>query len=737
MAVHFYSIVRTLARVLAFALLALPFQTVASSPLQGQTAGETEDTLTYNLNPVVVTATRGPRLLASVPHPVSVITRLNIGRELPNTVADLFRTLPGLDVTGVGVNQGRPQIRGVRGQRILLLSDGIRMNNSRRQQDFGELPALVDVTGVERVEVIRGPASVLYGSDAIGGVINVISRVPEVEGLHGTASARYGGVGRLKSGSVRTYGRFGNFTLRAGGTIREADPYTAPSGTFGDITLANDAVVDGTGADDKTFDTRFGYESGGHSFFGKFEGYQSDNSGFGSVDPALYNPGAPAIEITYPMQSFNKVSAGYTGQDLGFALADRFELITYGQDNERELNFHLGPFPVDFGPPFGPGVVEDQSLNTTDIRSYGVRAEARKLASEGLLFTYGLDLWRERAKGTDEGTETCTGCPVFVPPSTTDNRPSLPEATYRSLGAFAQAEVDVTDRLSLVGGARWQHVASETLDTPGLTVTPEQTTDATVVSAVSALFQLTDEVTLVASIGKAFRSPNLIERYFDGEVSEGAAGGAYQVANPDLKPETSLNTDIGLRYRNGPVGLEVFGFRNKIYDGIRSEAQGDSIGRLPRYQSTNVDELSFKGVEVGGDLDVGSGVTVLSSFSWMDTENVNAGDPIGESFSTRVTGTLRYDSPADRFWAAGVVRHNGEQQDAVLEATNPLSILPSFTVVDLRGGVTVWRSESGMTHRLVIGVTNLTNQLYAEFSNASFFRPEPKRNMALSWDVSF
>ncbi|NIW86532.1 MAG: TonB-dependent receptor plug domain-containing protein, partial [Gammaproteobacteria bacterium] len=101
--------------------------------------------------------------------PVSVIGSRVLQQIAPNTVTELFKGLPGLDVTGTGANQGRPMIRGQRGQRILLLQNGIRLNNSRRQQDFGALPALIDISGVERVEVVRGPASVLYGTDAIGG----------------------------------------------------------------------------------------------------------------------------------------------------------------------------------------------------------------------------------------------------------------------------------------------------------------------------------------------------------------------------------------------------------------------------------------------------------------------------------------------------------------------------------------------------------------------------------------
>ena len=169
-----------------------------SNPVSAQQANTQDTTASgkvHRLTPVTVTATRTVKTLFQAPQPVAVIDEMKIQEFNPNTVTDLFRGQPGLDVTGVGTNQARPSIRGQRGQRILLLADGMRLSNSRRQQDFGELPALVDVSSVQRVEVVRGPASVLYGSDAIGGVVNMITRTPDLPGLHGTAGYRYSSVG--------------------------------------------------------------------------------------------------------------------------------------------------------------------------------------------------------------------------------------------------------------------------------------------------------------------------------------------------------------------------------------------------------------------------------------------------------------------------------------------------------------------------------------------------------------
>ena len=140
------------------------------------------------LRTITITATRQPKDVKDVAPMVSVVDSLAIRAQMPNTAADLLKALPGVDEINTGVNQGRPSIRGLKGQRILLLEDGMRLNNSRRQQDFGELPALVDVSQLDRVEVVRGPTSVLYGSDAIGGAINLITRTPTNMGPAGISA---------------------------------------------------------------------------------------------------------------------------------------------------------------------------------------------------------------------------------------------------------------------------------------------------------------------------------------------------------------------------------------------------------------------------------------------------------------------------------------------------------------------------------------------------------------------
>ncbi|MGE0159161.1 MAG: TonB-dependent receptor plug domain-containing protein [Gemmatimonadales bacterium] len=715
-------------------LVALSISFVLGSAVAAQTPAAPRDTLVFVSDPIVVTATRGPRARSHSPAPVSVVQRRDFIEQMPNSISDLFRTLPGLDVTGVGINQVRPQIRGQGGQRILLLDDGIRMNNTRRQRDFGELPALVDVGAIDQVEVVRGPASVLYGSDAIAGVVNIITEGVVEPGSRGFASYVFGTASEQSKVSARFEARGGAFSFEGGGSWRTAGTYEAPSGSFGEITLAQDVEVQHSGVRDRSFDTRVGWdfdESVG--VFAKVEQYNADDTGFGFVAPDAYNPGDAEIEITYPSQSFTKLSGGLRARGLANPIAQDVSLTIYGQDNERELFF-------DAFIPFFPGAgLTLDNRNFTDIRTYGLRAEARKSVQGDVMLTYGVDGFEDHSEGRDNNRETITG---FGPPMvSTSNAPSIPHARFRSMGAFLQGEMDFADRLTLIAGGRYQDVSAKTRVTDNLGNTPTSASHSSLVGSVNAMFEVVPGLELITSVGRGFRSPNLVELFFDGAVPE---ANAYQRSSEALEPEKSFNYDLGARFQDDLLYVEGFFFRNEISDGIRSEPVVDQSGDtvqtagLDTYENVNLDKIRLQGFEVNADVRLPSGIGFGASLATLDAEDARDPlNPVGESYSTKLTGRAGYHDPAGRFWGEWETRHSGKQKDAALGSGNPVGTeLPSFTVHGLRAGVRLIRTGR-ITHGLTIGVANLTNELYAETANASFFRPEPKRNMTVSWDVAF
>jgi len=680
---------------------------------------------------IVVTATRTEKTLLDVPQPVNVVNQERLVELAPNNISDLLPEMPGTDVVGVGPNQSRPIIRGLRGQRILLLSDGIRLSNSRRTQDFGEIPSLVDISGMERVEIVRGPASVLYGSEAIGGVVNMITLAPSYGGsgthIFGNFGYRYSSVGTQNKAFANLNGNIDKFSFMLSGTYRKADAYTAPAGTFGDITLDEDTLVNDTGLQDQGFNLFFGYRFNERSDLSlKYEHYDAKDAGFGYVDPNAYSPGDPTIQLLYPDQKTRKFTLRYDNRGIDFVLADSFNLTGYYMSNKRTFNTNIA---ITFFPGAGINIL---SSNYTDVGTVGARFEFRKALFEKHVLTYGLDFFQDDSENTDESiTELYFFGPPFI---SVDDTPNVPNAFLRSFGLFVQDDIPLFGRSSMILGVRYQNVHAETKVTPGLDDPLIKSTDSTFVGAANFLFGVTDDLKLIASIGRGFRSPNLPERFFRGVTPDGSG---FQIANPDLKAESSLNLDLGVRYNWNILYLEGTYFRNMIYDGIQIAPTGEISGGLPEFKNVNVEELRLQGFEALAQLDLDFGLTVAANYNYFNSKNLtNPELPYSDTYGSKLNVNLRYTFPRELFWLEYHVRFNGEQKDVQL-VDNPIGeVLPSFTVHSIRGGITLFKS-SKFPQQLGVTVGNLTNTLYSEFSNASFFRPGPKRHILLTWNARF
>lgn len=698
----------------------------AAAPLPAQSPDSTRDPA--SLDTVVVTATRSERSTFNAPQPVTVLDSRLFRQRLPNGVADLFRDFPGLDASGVGPNQRRPEIRGMRGQRILLLQDGIRLQNSRRQQDFGEIPALAG-SALERVEVVRGPSSVLYGSDAIGGVVNIISR--DTRGQQGQVSGdvtyRYGSAGRLSqpSGSIAT--RVGRLALSADATYRESEPYRAPAGSFGDITLDERTLINDSGIRDQSYNVGASFNLNRASqVFARAGWYKASDAGFGFIDPARLGGDQTRVQILYPDQSFARQSIGFKSSAVSNLLADRVEVTAYAQQNERTLDNYILV-------PAGPGATIDiATWNYTDLATVGGRLELARALGASTILTYGADAFRDRSENTDSSRTIITG---FGPTITRRSSvPQIPNATFANAGIFAQLEAQPLDRLSTILGARFQKVSAKTRETEGVTRPLLEGDDQTVVWSANGLYRATGSLNLLGSVGRGFRAANIVERFFEGMVPE---GNGFQRANPDLDAESSINADIGFRFRTGPFHAEGFAFRNDISDAIRITSTGDSVSGRPAFRNQNIDKLRVEGVELGAGVATASGLDVSVNFTRLDGSNLSDPDiSIGDSYSSKIVGDVGYRAPGGRFAAGYTVRYQGEQKDVIV-GENPLGpVIPSFLVHSARASMMLFQTR-GLTNELALRVENIGNRLYSESANSSFFRPEAERNVSLAMTVRF
>ncbi len=685
---------------------------------------------------VIVTATRTAKDVFTTAQPVAVVNREEAARQAPDSVTSLMQAVPGLDAVGVGPSQTRPIIRGMRGQRILLLEDGIRLNNSRRNQDFGEIPGMVDVDDVEAVEVVRGPASVLYGSDAVGGVINVLSLAPRFAGdrlrLRGRIGYQYDSGSGLNRFSARVAAGRKRLAVWAGGSVRRAGEYEVPAGRFGAVTLASPATVTDSRVEDGNARLALSWQASDRVVLTfKADAYRSDFSGFGYVDPALYAPGGPTIRITYPDQHVQKYVLRARHSQLDFAPADMVDVTLYLQGNRRHLDMDIF---VPFGIPDRPAAgVSMQTWNYTRTATAGGRLEFTKSLGGRHLLVYGADFFRDASTNTDRSSTAVVGLGPVRP--VVSGLPQVPNARYVNRGLFVQDEWRLHPRLTATAGLRYQDVLAATLATPGLEgEAPVSDRDATLVGAASLLLRLGDDLAAYLSAGRAFRSPNLVERFFAGPTPE---GNGTLTRNPGLQPETSFQLDAGLRWRRPRWALEAAVFRNMVYDGIRTAPTGGFAQGLAEYRYVNVDKLRVQGVEFQGQALLPLDIRAVAGFSSIRARDIyNPDQPFSSSYSSRLTLDLLWQRPGGRVWLAYNLRWQGKQKDIVL-VENPVGdFIPGFVVQAASAGATLVQNDRAALKAGLV-LANVTDTLYAEAANSPFFRPAPGRRLVVTWSLEF
>lgn len=693
--------------------------------------------------------------------PVTVIQELEIARRMPNNAADLLREEPGVDVNGVGVNQARPVIRGQRGLRILFMEDGLRMNNARRQTDFGELSALVDVDDVSSVEVVRGPMSVLYGSDAIGGVLNLVTKPafsPGGRNFGVDADLRYGSAGELSRGHAGVRGQAGRARFSLSGSYRDAEDYESAAGSYGDIELDEEATVLDSGVQDDSLFGVFTFDfTDQQSLTLKHRRYHAGQAGFGLVDPSLIGGDEEfQIRITYPYQNFDRTTLAYAASGFDNFLLDSLDAQIYFQNNEREL---ANDISINIGPIF-PGApdssVDSDTLNYTDLQSAGFRAQGVKVIGNSQVLTWGLEGFEDDSKNTDHSVTTTTIRFPFPPFAreqvSEDDVANAPNARNSSYGLFLQDEIPLGDRFKIVAGARWQKVETRAEETPGWDISGLDFSDDNLVGAVNLLLQATDSLNLIASWGTSFRAPNIIERLFNGVTPEGSG---YQILNPDLVSETGENFDFGFKYRRRAAWMEAVWFRTDLEDGIIQDfLSPEEIAALPPevrldiatsgaqfvVQQRNVDQLRYEGIEVALGFRIRESFAVGGNYTHLTGKRTGqAAVPVDDQYNDKFNAFLRYEPRGGRWWAEYNVRHNASA-DISLEPGEPApavgDTLPAFTIHALGAGVILFQRDS-QEHSLTVGIENLTDELYAEFSNVTFFRPEPGRNVTASYRLRF
>jgi hemoglobin/transferrin/lactoferrin receptor protein len=656
---------------------------------------------------IVVTASRQEEASGNIPAPITVIDAEMIEKIQPEKMADLFKTIPGVEIDGEGPFRGLPVIRGFSSNRVLILVDGQRLNNARESTTFaGIQPGLVNLAEVERIEVLRGPASVQFGSDAIGGVINIITRRPDLGAatftFSGEAAYEYGSAADSQNARVNVSGTGKGFSFHIGGAYQQADDYVAADGAaeserFGQYVL-EDNTVPGSNMEQTAFDGSFRFLTGSQGVLRlNAEVVRTKDIGFPGFDPE-----SSGIDFRFPNFDRDKIGVGWNSGPV-WGLAD-ISLDAYYQmvTKESQQNFVFPTF-------------EQTNLTTSEIDSIGFNAQGIADLNAHRL-TFGLDSYRDEVD--DEAfSEFCIPGFMCFPPST---EVAVPKSKQTGIGAYIQDRVALSEAWALQVGLRgdtFDFVSDE--NDPDFAGDAFDVSDSALSGNVGVVWSVTDHVNLNALVARGFRTPNLQERAFSGQVFFDT----ILEQNPDLDSEKSLNYELGVKVRADRFSGGLNFFYNDVDDFIsyyiEDEPREDGFfyGRLE-----NIEKARIQGIELNFETIFADWWTGFVTYAYTKGDNRTTGEPLSVIPPQKVLLGLRYQRA--RWWAEANARFVDSQTRLPSNDPDFEEGVPGFSVYDLRGG---FDFDFGLGFLVALG--NITDKLYAEpFNN----RPEPGRNFRVT-----
>lgn len=732
---------------IATAAFALAAACPAARAAEVATAGSLADTTkpAALLNEVVVTGSRYAREIYRSPQSLSLVSLRQLRQQLALVPGDVLAQVPGVASSKDSPWAQQPVLRGMSGQRVLVLVDGSPMNNVRGR---GPQPSLVGAEQIERIEIVRGPASVAYGSDALGGVINIITREPSAAGaapsLQGAATVGGSTVDAQRNGYLELVPRLGRFSAFLSTGYRKADDFESPDGEVpGSAFEAYDAL----------FNLRYDFSDrtvlkSGVQF------YRGDDVGIPglAVDTPEFSQ---AFEYDYYDRDFVHLTLDRDYADSWLAGS---RVRGYWQRERR--NFH-SDIRIDMGPAPFPGPWPDDLLQDKDrffdLETWGAQLQATSIRTERYQLAAGVDLVRDLPGGTNEETNTFvdpTGSPTpgpFGSPAVSEETTqSIPDGTFDSYAGYVQSEWFLDPRWTFSAGGRYTHYRyrsdagvsdPDTSTAPGAQPSRFDALDVdngAVSGSLGLVYEPLENLYLTANVATGYRQPNAQDLFFDGPASVGVV-----IGNADLEPEQSVSYDLGLRWGPGDVAFTGSLFYSTFTDLIDAVLVGQSQGSNV-FQYFNIAEARIWGGEaeaqwqflpqwraraaVSGAIgDITSRDAIMKLYG-IDAEK--AALPSVPPFGGNAA--VRWSDAARRFWVEPAVRFSWRYDRLPLSPPGLEAFVVAkkeWIVGDLFAGAAF---PSGQ--RIVLGVRNITDTRYQPALSSL---PEPGISFTGSLSTSF
>lgn len=722
---------------LSFKKTSLALAVALSLPLISAQAAES-----YKAEDVVVTASRVEQQLADVNMSVSVITSEEIEQNSgAKTIADLLEgVVPGIRVNNDG-GQGidRIKIRGEDSFRTVVMIDGQRITEHK---SMSGVPLLIDPSQVERIEVIRGPASVLYGSDAIGGVINIITKKGGTQPVQGQVSAGYDTSSDGKSASASIYGAAAGWKYRIGVAGSKNDNLDTPKGE-----------MPNTESETKSANLFLSYDIDPN----KTIGLSLDHYDLSFMSGALQY-GEEDFFVDVPEWKRTKFGIFGEFKNINDTLV-RLRTDAYYQKNTKKMQNHVASHggTMEYNGMSiinADAVVDNFANNDTDTLNFSTQADWQ-LNENNYLIT-GYEFSQDKLDATSDANinvsgDMVTGGPVNRPLHVNPVTHKEYNGKQQQHSVFASMETTLWEDYVFNYGVRYTWIKGDMTSkessvttismmpgqemVSGPTKSKNDSSDGKAVFNFGITYHGFENLALRANWAQGYRHPILQELYID--TSMGSTDGITR-ANPDLKPETSDNFEIGLRYDNQRFMFDGAIFYSDADDYITTVPVAGSEDS----QYSNMGKAKTLGLELTSSLKLGEfePYTVLTLLNRKYEEN---------GLTSRKTGTpkvsarygVRYNTEfkgADIRLDAYAVSQSATESDNLDTSINEETGQSNRAVTSF-GGATTFNLTGGVSfgpqkaYSLDAGFYNITDKAY-KTSDAIY---EAGRHFAVKLNAKF
>lgn len=677
-----------------------------TAQIEGAPTGQVldEDGLkTWLLPEYIVTPTGFEQRTFDSPYVLDVVTSEDMRDFGIRSVPEALRYTPGVMVQRTAHGQGSPFIRGFTAFRNVFLIDGVRLNNSTFREGPNQYWNTIDPFSIKRFEIVKGPTSVIYGSDAIGGTVNAITNSPygydKTHNLSGRVQMRFATNERSVGGRGELSPTFNNgqqqFGVLLGGSFSE----------FGDLQGGSQV-----GRQNNT-----GYDQYGADL--KAEYFLGDSSRLIFAHQRFRQNNAPRTHRTTAGTTWEGLTSG-NDQVRDF-------------DQERDLTYlQLHTDSVEGGPidAFKAGVSWQNAYEERDrvtggggvrlqdvrVGTLGFFAQAQSEVSEHAKLTYGIDYYHDEV-GSSSITNGIQG-------------PIADNASYDLLGLYLQGDIQITEDTLLILGGRWNYaaanagsvdnplVAGSNPTTPGNVISIDDSWNAFVGSARIVHDLMPDELALFGGVSQGFRAPNLsdLTRLDQSQTN------VIETPSPNLDPEYFYAFEIGLKGKGEHYGWQASYYYTLVQDQVVRTPTGVVIGADNEFTKQNIGDGYVNGIELDGTYRPTNNLSLFANAAWMlgEVDNIlTPGGPIVTEYISRnmpitVNAGARYDIPDSPAWVYGVVQ--GAERARFLNSANradtsriPPGGTPAYVVMNVGGG---WEFSENLV--LTVTLENITNEDY-------------------------